>query len=90
MPKKNRKYQTSAAPDIDWLYAAYLERSKVYGYDLKELARIGDIEYGTMRKYNNQSPWQWPKPVREKIMNYLGIRVNITPTVGNVLEVRVT
>ena len=90
MPKKKRQYQTTTAPEIDWLYAAYLERSKVFGYDLKELAMIAGVEYGTMRKYNNQSPWQWPKSVREKIMKSLGIRVNVTPTVGNVLEVRVT
>ena len=63
------------SPQIDWLWAAVLERKMVFHYDLKDLAALAGISYEKMRRYICESPWLWPERVREKILQELGIRI---------------
>lgn len=86
LPNTTKKFQTSKAPEIDWLWAAYLERQKVYGLDLKEMAKIAGVSYGTMRQYQRHSPWEWPAYVRERVFDRLGVR--IIPTMNGLMEVK--
>lgn len=79
MPKKIKKYNAPTPPEIDWLWAAFLERQKVFGSDLKELANVAGVDYGTMRAYARNSPWAWPKPVRDRVLKYFGINPNVPP-----------
>ena len=60
-------------PPIDWLRAAILERSAVLHYDLKTLAKVAHVDYGTFRKYIRKSPWEWPDDVRDRVCKELGI-----------------
>lgn len=62
------------APPVDVLRAYMLERQAVMGYTLKQLAEIGGISYSYMRKLAGTSPWDWPKPVREKVCKALGLK----------------
>lgn len=62
------------APPIDWLRAAMLERQDVMGYNLKQLAEVGGISYSYMRTLSRKSPWDWPKPVLEKVCRELGLK----------------
>ena len=89
MPKTKRKYSTSNAPTIDWLWAAVLERQKVYGYDLKEMAVIAGVEYGHMRQLWRKSPWEWKKEPRDRVCRHFGININVVPAVGGTLEVNI-
>ena len=77
MPKS--KLATAAAkrqmPPIDWLLAAVLERKMVYGYDLKQMAKVAGISYETMRHYIKVSPWQWAEKARTNICNEFGIEL---------------
>ena len=51
MPKINYiKQAQRKPPEIDWLWAAVLERKMVYGHDLKTLAGIAGVSYDTMRR----------------------------------------
>lgn len=86
MPNKIKKYSTPTPPEIDWLWAVFLERQKVYGADLKEIAKVAGVEYGTMRSYARNSPWAWPKPVRDRVCKYFGINLNVQPTLMNTAE----
>lgn len=86
LPTTKKKFQNSKAPEIDWLWAAYLERQKVYGIDLKEMSKIAGVSYGTMRQYQRVSPWEWPVFVRERIFEKLGVR--IIPTMNGLMEVK--
>lgn len=71
MAKKN----IQPSPQIDWLWAAVLERKMVFHYSLKDMASIAGISYEKMRRYISESPWLWPDRVREKIIHEFGIRV---------------
>lgn len=62
-------------PEIDWLWAAVLERKMVMRYDLREMAAIAGVSYDLMRKYIGMSPWDWPNDVRKKVVTKLGIPV---------------
>jgi len=73
-------------PPIDWLWAAMLERRLAYGLTLKEMAALAKVSYGTMRNYACKSPWDWPRPMRERTCKALGIELNVTPT-GTGVEV---
>lgn len=90
MPKVNKKYLTASAPEIDWLWAAYLERKKVYGYDLKEMANVVGVEYGHMRQLERKSPWSWKKEWRDRMCNHFGIKLTIAPNVNGKIEVRIS
>ena len=89
MPTFKKKYNTSTAPPIDWLWASILERQRVYGMDLHQMANIAGVEYGTMRKMINRSPWDWKKAPRDRICQYFGIKISVAPDTDNKLEVRV-
>ena len=89
MPKYAKKFNTNAAPPIDWLWAAVLERKTVYGMDLVEMARIAGVEYGNMRQMINRSPWSWKREPRERICQHFGINIAVTPTVDGRLEVNI-
>ena len=79
MPKVNQKYTSCKAPPIDWLRAAILERQKVYGYDLKKMAKIAGVEYGTMRSMWRKSPWEWSRVTRENVCHHFGINISVSP-----------
>lgn len=79
MPKVNQKYSPHKAPPIDWLRAAILERQKVYGYDLKKMAKIAGVEYGTMRSMMRKSPWEWSKVTRENVCHHFDLNIGVTP-----------
>ena len=68
-----QKYSEPQRPPIDWLRAAYLERSAALGYSLKRLSVIGGISYDSMKQWNRKSPWDWPPALRDKICRELGI-----------------
>ena len=89
MPKVSRKYDTTTAPPIDWLWGAILERQKVYGYDLKEMAAIAGVDYGNMRNLWRKSPWAWKKDVRDRVCKQLGIHINVMPSVDGKIEVNI-
>lgn len=62
------------APPIDWLRAAILERQDVLGYNLKDLAEVGGCSYDYFRKLIHVSPWDWPKPVRDRVCKALNLK----------------
>lgn len=77
MPKV--KLNRKPPPPVDWLWAAVLERKAANKVSLKEMARIADVSYGTMRNYAIKSPWDWPRPMRERVCKEFGISLNVTP-----------
>ena len=81
MPRPKKKFRGDPPP-IDWLWGAILERQKVYGLDLIQMAEIAGIPYNRMRDYINQSPWDWNREVRERVCDCLGIvtKVSVGPT----------
>jgi len=87
MPKINKKFSGKTAPPIDWLWAAILERQKVYGLSAIQLAEIGGTTYDLMRTYLNKSPWDWNREVRERVCEALGIKISVGPTMKNGIEV---
>lgn len=89
VPKKVKKFDTSQAPPVDWLWASVLERQKVYGLDLKSMSKIVGVEYGTMRQMINRSPWEWKRQYRENVCQYFGINIAVTPQVDGRLEVNI-
>ena len=66
-------------PPIDWLWAMILERQKVKHVDLKKMAEVADVSYDYMRRLINKSPWSWPRYARERVCDYLGISLVVTP-----------
>ena len=66
-------------PPVDWLWAMVLERMKVKKVDLKKLAEVGECSYPYMRRLINESPWNWPRGIREKVCEYLGVNIIVTP-----------
>lgn len=90
MPKVKRKYQTNTAPEIDWLWAAILERQKVYGYDLKQMAEIAGVEYGNMRSMWRRTPWTWKKEPRDRVCRHFGISLNFIPVAKGGIEVNIS
>lgn len=89
MPKKVKKFDTAQAPPVDWLWASVLERQKVYGMDLKTLAKIAGVEYGSMRKMINRSPWSWRREPRDKVCQFFGIGIQVAPQVDGRIEVNI-
>lgn len=89
MPTFKKKYNTATAPPIDWLWASILERQRVYGLDLQEMANIAGVEYGTMRAMINRSPWDWKRSPRERVCQYFGITISVSPNADSRLQVRV-
>jgi len=78
MPKvKLSRFAEKEAPPIDWMWAAVLERKAVKGLDVKELAKIAEVSYETMRQYIRKSPWDWPRAPREKVCRALGLVVKV-------------
>ena len=67
-------------PPIDWLWAAVLERKARNRISLKDLAAIGGVSYGTMRQYARESPWDWPRELRENVVKGLGLSLVIDQT----------
>lgn len=90
MPTMKKKFQTAEAPPIDWLWAAVLERQRVYGLSLEEMAKIAGVSYPVMRRYVNQSPWSWSRNARDKICSKFGININVAPTENQNVEVRLS
>ena len=66
-------------PPVDWLWAMVLERQKVKKVDLKKLAEVGECSYPYMRRLINVSPWNWPRGIRERVCEYLGVNIIVTP-----------
>lgn len=60
---------------IDWLWAAILERKMAYHYTLMDMADIAGTNYERMRRYITQSPWTWPMPVLARVTSHFGIRI---------------
>ena len=89
MPSFKRKFNTNSAPQIDWLWAAILERQRVYGMSLQDLAKVAGVEYGNMRAMINRSPWSWKREPREKVCQYFGVKISVTPTTEGRIEVNV-
>lgn len=83
MPKLRNTSTRRQAPPIDWLWAAVLERKMRYGYDLKQMAEIAGVTYETMRRYINQSPWEWSADARTKVCEAFDLKpiqtVQMTP-----------
>lgn len=73
-------------PPIDWLWAAVLERKAVYGMDLETMAKYCGISYPQMRQYIRKSPWEWPRPVRERLCSVFGIKINLGPEYIKLIE----
>lgn len=75
MPKTKlgTKYSMQS-PEIDWLWAAVLERKMVHRYDLRDMARIAGVTYETMRRLIGMSPWDWPRDVRDRVVNEFKIQ----------------
>ena len=63
----------ASEPPIDWLKAAILERSSVFGLNQKDLAQEAHVSYGVFRKYMMRSPWEWPDDIRNSVCKRLGI-----------------
>lgn len=89
MPKRKRKFDTSQAPPIDWLWGAILERQKVYGMTLEQMAEIAGVTYTNMRQMINKSPWSWRRSAREKVCEYFGISISIVPQTDGRLGVNI-
>ena len=89
MPKHKKKFNTNEAPPIDWLWGAVLERIRVYGMSLEDLARIAGVEYGNMRQMINRSPWDWKKVYRDRVCSYFGISIYVSPNVDGRIEVNI-
>lgn len=80
MPKTKLGEKFSAQePPVDWLWAMVLERQKVKKISLKKMADVADVSYDYMRRLINKSPWDWPRYARERVCNYLGINLVVTP-----------
>jgi hypothetical protein len=75
-----------AAPPIDWMWAAILERKTVLGYDLKEMAKLANVPYDTMRRYIRMNPAEWKRSAREKVLKGFGIKVQTSITQEGVTE----
>lgn len=86
MPKINKKF-SGKAPPIDWLWAAILERQKMYGLSVIQLAEIGGVTYNLMREYINKSPWDWNREVRERVCDALGLKISVEPRTTDGIEV---
>ena len=89
IPRVKRKFNTTNAPPVDWLWASVLERQRVYGMTLEEMAQIAGVTYGYMRTMINRSPWDWKKQARENVCAYFGINIHIMPTLDGRLEVNI-
>ena len=76
--KLGEKYSPKDPP-IDWLRAAVLERKAVKRLDLKTMAKMSCVSYERMRNLILQSPWDWPREIRERVCKSLGINLTITP-----------
>ena len=84
MPKVKKK----EPPPIDWLWAVVLERKAASGMTLKEMADLAGVSYPTMRNYSLKSPWDWPRPMRERLCKSFGININVMPQNAD-LEVKI-
>ena len=89
MPSRKKKYNTATAPPVDWLWAIILERQRVYGLTLEEMAKIAGVPYASMRRMICKSPWSWGVEPRNKMCKHFGIDINFVPNVSGNLEVRV-
>ena len=76
--RRSTQSERCAAPKIDWMWAAVLERKMVLGYDLQALADIAGVTYETMRHLIRQSPWEWKRDTRERLLKALGIRADVS------------
>lgn len=88
MPKINRRFAGSAPP-VDWLWAVYLERKKVYGLSSKDMAKIAGVGYDSMRALEMKTPWTWQPDIRERVCRHLGIVISVVPTENNGIEVKI-
>ena len=73
------KFSKSQPPPIDWLWACILERKMQRKLSLQDIAKMAEVSYSAMRGYIRESPWAWPKEVRDRICKELGVKVIITP-----------
>ena len=78
MPKFKEK-KISSPPPIDWLWAAILERKAQYGWDLQTMATAGGTSYALMRRLIRESPWNWPKDVRENVCREFRLEMKFGP-----------
>lgn len=78
MPKFKEK-KIDNAPPIDWLWAAILERKAQYGWDLQTMATAGGTSYAVMRRLIRESPWNWPKDVRENVCREFRLEMKFGP-----------
>ena len=89
MPKRKKKFDTANAPPVDWLWAAVLERQRTYGMTLEEMANIAGVTYASMRQIICESPWNWKREVRERVCEYFGINIRVSPTADGKVEVNI-
>lgn len=73
-------------PPINWVWAAILERKTVLGYDLKEMAKIAEVPYDTMRRYIRTDPWTWKPSARNRVLKTFGIKTQVSITQEGVTE----
>ena len=89
VPKYVKKYKTAQAPPIDWLWGAILERQRVYGMSIEDLATVAGVTYASMRNMITKSPWSWRREPRERLCDYFGISISITPSTDGRVEVNI-
>lgn len=79
MPKTKlgERFSSQNETPVDWLWAAVLEQKAVKRMGLKELAKIADVSYETMRQYIRKSPWEWPRSAREKVCKAFGLVIKV-------------
>lgn len=89
IPKVKKKFSTANAPPVDWLWACVLERQRTYGLTLEEMSIIAGVTYASMRQMINESPWSWRREPRDRVCEYFGINISITPTTEGRVEVNI-
>lgn len=67
-------------PEINWVMAAILERKRKLGMSWEDIANhIDFISPGALRQLaSKKEPEEWPKAVREKVCDILGVEVRTT------------
>ena len=79
MPRSCIKESKTQYPPIDWLLAAILERKHTLKLDWRDIAFSCGVSYNSMRLLvSRKPPEEWPKDVRDKVCDYLGINVRRT------------
>lgn len=78
--KLGEKYSKQATPPIDPAWGVVLVRKMAMGLTLKQLAEKSGVSYESLRQYWNRPPITWNPRNRDKILNTLGLKAEITIT----------